>query len=117
MRSSKSFDLLEPDPEIERTIRRLLKEKKDREAIMAHPKKRKALRDYAVKSTSAATSCIIKLMIQASNFELRTRVIHLCKTHANLEEDPTKIQMSTSKASWTNVIHRSTMGFSPTQYD
>ena len=43
---------------------------------MAQPEERKAL-DYAVWSTSTATSCIIKLMIQANNFKLRTEVIEL----------------------------------------
>jgi len=38
---------------------------------MANNEDRKALRDYVVQSTSAATSCIIKPTIQDNNFELK----------------------------------------------
>ena len=44
---------------------------------MAKNEERKELRDYAVQSTLAATSCIIKLIIQANNFKLMTDVIQL----------------------------------------
>jgi len=77
MPSSGSSDLLEPDLNIKRTIKRLLKEKRDREATMANTEECKALRDYVVQSTSAATSCIIKQTIQANNFKLRASVIQL----------------------------------------
>ena len=68
MRSSGISDLTEPDPEIERTIRCLLKEKRDQEMKMANTKEGKALRDYAMKSTSAATSYIVKPTITVNNF-------------------------------------------------
>jgi len=51
--------------------------KRDREAEMANNEERKALRDYALLSTSTTTSCIIKLTIQANNFELRPGMIQL----------------------------------------
>jgi len=53
---------------------------------MTNTDDRKALRDYIVKSTSAATSCIIKPNIAANN---------TCQ----LEEDPMKIQTNISSAS------------------
>jgi len=71
------FESSELDLEIERTIRRLLKEKREREMEMANNEERKALRDYTIQSTSTATSCIIKPTIQANNFELRTSIIQL----------------------------------------
>ena len=71
MLQSGSSNLIESDPEIKRTIRRLLKAKREQEAKMANNEDRKALRDYVVQSTSAATSCIIKPTIQDNNFELK----------------------------------------------
>ena len=38
MRHFESFDLIKPDPDIERTIRRLLKEKREQEVEMANNK-------------------------------------------------------------------------------
>ena len=43
MRCFRSFELTEPDLEIERTIRCLLKEKRDREVKMTNTEERKAL--------------------------------------------------------------------------
>ena len=48
MRRSENFELLPIDPKVERTYRRLIKEKKDREMIMAYNEEKKALRDYVV---------------------------------------------------------------------
>ena len=91
MRSSESSDPLEPDPEIERTIRRLLKEKRDYGATTANTEKRKTLQDYIVQSTSAATSCIIKPIIETYNFELKAGVIQLvqntCQFRGGPDED------------------------------
>ena len=71
MRWSRSTELLDPDPEIDRILRRLFKEKKDREAVIAGQEERRALRDYAIPSLIGATSCIKKSTIQADNFELK----------------------------------------------
>ena len=117
MRSSKSFDLLEPDPEIEKIIRRLLKEMRDREAMMALIEERKALRDYVVQSTSAAISCIIKPTIQANNFKLRTGVIQLvqntCQFGGRPDEDPNEYIKSFLEISDTQKHN----GVSLTQYN
>jgi len=43
MRDSGSSELVEPDPKIKRTIRRLLKEKRNQEAKMANTEECKAL--------------------------------------------------------------------------
>ena len=75
MRRSRSIELLEPDSEIDRTFRRLLKEKRDREKVMKDQNKKKALRDYVVPSLTAANSCIIVPIIQANNFELNSGLI------------------------------------------
>ena len=71
MRHSRSAELIEPDPEIDRTFRRLLKERRDQEKAMADQNERKALRDYDVPSLTRANLCIIAPIIQANNFELK----------------------------------------------
>ena len=94
MLCSRNSDLIEPNLEIERTIRLLLKKKREQEAKMENNEDHKALRDYAVQSALAATSCIIKPTIQANNFELKTGVIQLvqntCQFGGGLDEDPNK---------------------------
>ena len=91
MRHSGSSNLIEPDLEIEKTIRCLLKEKREREAEMANNEEHKALRDYVVQFTSVATSYIIKQTIQANNFELKICVIQLvqktCQFGGGFDED------------------------------
>ena len=63
------------DPEIDKTLRRLFKEKKDREAVMACQEERRALRDYAIPSLIGIISCIKKPTIQVDNFKLRYKMI------------------------------------------
>ena len=65
------------DPEIDRTLRRLFKEKKDREAVMACQEERRVLRDYSIPSLIGATSCIKKLATQADNFKLKIGLIRM----------------------------------------
>ena len=73
-------ELLPPDPEIEKTYRRLLRKKKDRETTMANNEDKKVLRDYAVLSLTSTTSCIWKPTIQSNNFELKMAVIQLVQS-------------------------------------
>jgi len=54
MRHSTSTELLKPDPEIDRTFKHLLKERRDWEKVMAEKNKRKALRDYIVPALTGA---------------------------------------------------------------
>ena len=70
MLRSRSFDLIKPNLEIERTIRRLLKKKREQEADMVNNEECKALGEYAMQSTLVATSCIIKPTIQANCWNL-----------------------------------------------
>ena len=65
------------DPEIDMTLRRLFKRKKDREAVMACQEERRALRDYAIPSLIGAKSCIKKPTTQADNFELKIGLIRM----------------------------------------
>ena len=92
MRHSRSAELIEPDSEIDRTFRRLLKERRDREKAMAKQNKRKALRDYVIPSLTGANSCIIALTIQANNFELKSGLIqvlqHTCQFKRFPHDDP-----------------------------
>ena len=59
---------------------------------MTNTEERKALWDYAVQSTSATTSSIIKPTIAANNFELKTEVIQLVQNTRQFggwpDEDP-----------------------------
>lgn len=52
------------DPEIERTLRRICKEKKKK-------------KDYAMPSVNGATSIIRRLAIQANNFEIKPAIIQI----------------------------------------
>jgi len=63
MRRSRSTELIEPDSKIDRTFRRLLKERRDRKKVMAEQNQRKALRDYDVSSLSGDNSCNIAPII------------------------------------------------------
>jgi len=65
------------DSEIDKTLRRLFKKKKGREAVMAYQEERRALRDYAIPSLIGATSCIKKTATQADNFELKIGLIRI----------------------------------------
>ena len=84
--------LLEPDPEIDRIFRHLLKGKRDREKAMEDQNERKVLRDYVVPSLTGANSCIITLTIQANNFELKLGLIqivqHTCQFGGFPYDDP-----------------------------
>jgi len=92
MRCFRSSELLEPDSEIDRTFRRLLKEKQDREKAIEDQNEKKALRDYAVPSLTGANSCIITPTIQTNNFELKPRLIqsvqHICQFGRFSHDDP-----------------------------
>ena len=59
---------------------------------MLNNEEHKALRDYTVQFTSAKKSRIIKLTIQANNFELKTSVIqsvqNTCQFGGGPDEDP-----------------------------
>ena len=77
MRHSRSSDTLVLDPEIDRTFRRLLKERREREKKIEEQQKRKVLRDYVVPSLIGATSCIITTTIQVNNFELKPGLIQM----------------------------------------
>jgi len=75
MRRFRSGEILEPDPEINRTFRRLLKKK--REKAMEDRNKKIALRNYVFSSLNVANSCIIAPIIQANNFELKPVLIQM----------------------------------------
>ena len=68
------------DPEIERTLRQLKKEKK-KEANTSLSnmvnQEQKALRDYTMPSVNGATSSITKPTIQANNFEIKPAIIQM----------------------------------------
>ena len=59
---------------------------------MAEQNERKALRDYAVSSLTRANSCIIALIIQANNFELKPELIqmvqHTCQFGGFPHDEP-----------------------------
>ena len=82
------------DPEIDRTLRHLLQEKKDREAMMACQEERRTLRDNAIPSMIGATSCIKKPATQADNFELKIGLIRMvqngCQFGGLPNDDPYK---------------------------
>ena len=76
MQSSRSTDLTKPDPKIDRTNHRLLKEKREREVAMAtNNVEKKALRDYIILYLFGETSCKGRPMINANNFDLKIVVI------------------------------------------
>ena len=68
------------DPEIERTLRQLKKEKK-KEANTSLSNMvdqgQKALRDYAMPSINGAISSIRRPAIQANNFEIKPAIIQM----------------------------------------
>ena len=65
------------DPEIDSTLQRLFKEKKDQEAMMVCQEEKRAMRDYAIPSLIWTTSCIKKPTIQADNFKLEIELIQM----------------------------------------
>jgi len=65
------------DPAIDRTLRRLFKKKKNREAVMACQEERRTLRDYTSPSLIRTTSCIKKPATQADNFKLKIGFIRM----------------------------------------
>ena len=91
MRRSRSTESLPLDLEIERTIRRLRREKQIAEARMA-AEARKELRQYSVPSWAEATSCIRPPLIEANNFELKHRLIQMIQSSYSFgglpSEDP-----------------------------
>ena len=68
------------DPEIERTLHQLKKEKKKEAntslSNMAN-QEQKVLRDYATPSVNGATSSIRRPAIQANNFEIKPAIIQM----------------------------------------
>ena len=83
------------DPEIERTLRQLKKEKK-KEANTSlsnmADQEQKALRDYAMSSVNGAISSIRRPTIQANNFEIKPAIIQMIQQIVQFEglsqEDP-----------------------------
>ena len=61
------------DPEIERTLCQLKKEKKEANTSLSNmaDQEQKALRDYAMPSVNGAILSIRRLAIQANNFEIK----------------------------------------------
>jgi len=98
MRHSRSAELIESDPEIDKTFNRLLKKRLDREKAMAKQNERQALRDYAVPSLTRANSCIITPTIQANNFKLNPELIqtvqHTCQFGRFPHDDPNEYNSS-----------------------
>ena len=85
------FKLLEQtlfDPEIERTLCQLKKEKK-KEANTSlsnmADQEQKALRDYAMPSVNEATLSIRRLAIQANNFEIKPAIIQMIQQTIQFE--------------------------------
>ena len=68
------------DPEIERTLRQLKKEKK-KEANTSlsnmADQEQKALRDYAMPSVNGAITSIRRPAIQANNFKIKPAIIQM----------------------------------------
>lgn len=80
MRRSRSLDLVPFDPEIERTLHRLKKEKKDcttENETMEEQLENRTLGDYAVPLVTGATSSIRRPAIQANNFEIKPAILQM----------------------------------------
>ena len=86
MRHFKSSDLVPLDKELERTLRRLNKEKKgtltlqqraDMEEEATEMEQPRALRDYAMPSVIGNSSSIRRPAIQANNFEIKPAIIQM----------------------------------------
>ena len=67
------------DPEIERTLLQLKKEKKEANTSLSNmaDQEQKALKDYAMPSVNGAISSIRRLAIQANNFEIKPATIQM----------------------------------------
>ena len=68
------------DPEIERTLRQLKKEKrKEANTSLSNmvDQEQKALRDYTMSSVNGATLSIMRPAIQANNFEIKLAIIQM----------------------------------------
>ena len=80
MPRSKPLEYTLFDPEIERTLCQLKKEKK-KEANTSlsnmADQEQKVLRDYAMPSVNGATSSIRRPAIQANNFEIKPAIIQM----------------------------------------
>ncbi|KAH9734901.1 hypothetical protein KPL71_017554 [Citrus sinensis] len=89
MRRSRSFDLLPFDREIERTCRRLNRERREAlqeqqliivdEALHGNEDAR-PLRDYIVPTVNGARSSIARPAVQANNFEIKPAIIQMIQT-------------------------------------
>ncbi|RWR83368.1 hypothetical protein CKAN_01212200 [Cinnamomum micranthum f. kanehirae] len=80
MRRNQNLNLVPLDPEIERTLRRLKKEKKQQSEFEITEMKEQANRslgDYAVPLVTGATSSIRRPVIQANNFEIKPAIIQM----------------------------------------
>ena len=67
------------DPEIEKTLRQLKKEKKEANTPLSNManQEQKALRDYAMPSVNGAISSTRRPAIQANNFEIKLSIIQM----------------------------------------
>ena len=74
------------------TLRRLFKEKRDRENAMAGQEEKRALRDYVIPFLIGVTSCIKKPTIQVDSFELKRELIRMvqndCQFGSLHNDDP-----------------------------
>ena len=92
MRRTRSLNLLPFDPEIDRTYRRLNRERRrstsapNRQSIMDPPfveggGERRALRDYAAPNVAGTISGIRRPTIQANNFEIKPSFIQMVQSN------------------------------------
>ena len=74
---SQHFELEEINLEIERYRRKIRKEKREKERIMADQQanRPRALEDYGVPSLTASQNCIVKPSIDANTFEIKPAYI------------------------------------------
>ena len=81
MRRTRSLDLLPFDLEIERTLRRLNKEKRaystNENQTMGDQPENRTLGDYAIPLVTGATSSIRRPAIQANNFEITPAILQM----------------------------------------
>ena len=75
------------DPEIEKTLRQLKKEKKEANTSLSNManQEQKALRDYAMPSVNGAISSIRRPAIQANNFEIKPAIIQMIQQTVQFE--------------------------------
>lgn len=87
MRRARRQPVVPVDPEIERTTRRLNRERREQEAIAVEMVENKTLREFSVPSVNGSESSIARLAVQANNFKIKPAIIQMIQQSVQFKGD------------------------------